>query len=130
MAMSSSLCSTPSASLVICLHNDMHHLVCKGPIFALALLVEMCHAALLFLREDVLRGTGSDTRDWSPAWSILYLRSAEMNRGDLAMAHSAKWDLISSIVSSSLKGSPICKGNARLSKLALLTSQSDLPRQA
>lgn len=53
-----------------------------------------------------------------------------MNRGDLAMAHSAKWDLISSIVSSSLKGSPICKGHAMLSKLALHTPQSDLTRQA
>ena len=32
-----------------------------------------------------------------------YLRSAEMNRGDLAMDHSAKWDLSSSIESSSLR---------------------------
>ena len=46
------------------------------------------------------------------------------------MAHSAKWDLISSIVSSSLKGSPICKGHAMLSKLAFHTPQSDLTRQA
>lgn len=38
-----------------------------------------------------------------------YLRSAEMNRGDLAMDHSAKWDLSSSIESSSLIGSPICR---------------------
>ena len=36
-----------------------------------------------------------------------YLRSAEMNRGDLATDHSAKWDLSSSIESSSLIGSPI-----------------------
>ena len=41
MAMSSSLCSTPSASLVICLHKRMHHLVGKGPIFALSLLIKM-----------------------------------------------------------------------------------------
>ena len=42
-----------------------------------------------------------------------------MNSGDLAMAHSAKWDLISSIVSSSLKGSPICKGHTMLGKLVM-----------
>ena len=28
------------------------------------------------------------------------------------MDHSAKWDLISSMVSSSLKGSPICSGHS------------------
>ena len=39
---------------------------------------------------------------------LVYLRSVEMNRGDFAMAHKAKWDLISSMVSSSLNGSPIC----------------------
>ena len=40
--------------------------------------------------------------------SGVHLRSVEMNRGDLAIAHKAKWDLISSMVSSSLRGSPIC----------------------
>ena len=46
--------------------------------------------------------------DQAQAGSMAYLRSAEMNRGDLAMDHKAKWDLISSMVSSSLRGSPIC----------------------
>lgn len=62
MAMSSSLCSTPSASLVICLHKIMHQLVGKRPIFALSLLLKRCYAALPSVREGTLRGTGIDTR--------------------------------------------------------------------
>jgi hypothetical protein len=38
-----------------------------------------------------------------------HLRSAVMNSGDLATAHSANWDFISSMVRSSLTGSPIYK---------------------
>ena len=117
-AMSSSDKRTPSASFVICLYGttfqyqdekeycDAHQIVVEATRFPIPLL-HVIRRTLLMIVERC-RFAGQHNHHCAYIGLLVYLRSVEMNRGDFAMAHKAKWDLISSMVSSSLNGSPIC----------------------